>query len=216
MSLANEIQALQEKMIPNIPVDSLAVIMQKTEQLVASRISDLSLKAGDLAPPFSLENEKGGVQKSETLLSEGPLVISFYRGGWCPYCDLELRALQRVLPEIRSRGASLVAIAPELPEKVQESVESKVLEFTVLSDRGNQVAKEFGLVFSLDEALRPVYAAFGFDIPDYNGDQSYELPIPATYIVGIDGRIIWSFVDEDYTKRAEPEEILNVLKSLHS
>jgi len=216
MILADEIQKLQKEMIPNIPADALAVIMQKTEQLVASHLSDQSLKAGDLIPPFSLVDERGVIQESETLLSEGPLVISFYRGGWCPYCDLELRALQRVLPEIRSRGATLVAIAPELPEKVMESVESKALEFTVLSDHGNRVSKEFGLAFSLDEALRPVYAAFGFDIPDYNGDQSYELPMPATYVVGVDGRIIWSFVDEDYTKRAEPEEILNVLKSLHS
>jgi len=216
MSLADEIQSLQEEMIPNIPKEALAVILQKTEELVVSRLSDQSLKTGDTAPPFSLPDDKGVIQKSETLLSGGPLIISFYRGGWCPYCNLELRALQRIWPEIRNCGASLVAIAPERPEKVQESVESKALEFPVLSDRGNSVAKEFGLVFSLDEALRPIYGAFGFDIPGDNGDESYELPMPATYIVGVDGRIIWSFVDEDYTKRAEPEDILNVLKSLHS
>jgi peroxiredoxin len=216
MSLADKIQSLQEEMIPNIPPDALAVILQKTEELVASGLSNQSLKVGDLAPIFSLPDDKDMVQKSETLLSNGPLIISFYRGGWCPYCNLELRALQRIWPEIRSHGASLVAIAPERPEKVQESVQSKALEFPVLSDRGNSVAKEFGLVFSLDKDLRPIYAAFGFDIPNYNGDQSYELPMPATYIVGVDGRIIWSFVDEDYTKRAEPEDILQVLKSIHS
>ncbi len=216
MNLADEIQNLQKEMIPNIPEEALAVLLRKTEELVASRLSEQSLKTGDLAPPFSLPDDRGVIQKSETLLSDGPLIISFYRGGWCPYCNLELRALQRIWPEIRSHGASLLAIAPERPEKVQESVESKGLEFPLLSDRGNHVAKEFGLVFSLDEALRPIYKAFGFDIPDYNGDQSYELPMPATYIVDTDGRIIWSFVDEDYTKRAEPEEILSVLKSANS
>ncbi len=216
MTLADEIQNLQKEMIPNIPEEALAVLLQKTEEMVASRLSDQSLKTGDAAPPFSLPDGEGVIRKSETVLSDGPLIISFYRDGWCPYCNLELRALQRVWPEIRGYGASLLAIAPERPEKVQESVESKALEFPVLSDRGNRVAKEFGLVFSLDEALRPIYRAFGFDIPGDNGDQSYELPMPATYIVGSDGRIIWSFVDEDYTKRAEPEKILSILKSTNS
>lgn len=215
MSLADEIQALQAEMIPNIPEEALAVIMQTSEELIASHLSDKSLKVGDQAPEFSLPDDKGLLRTSRALLSDGPLVISFYRGGWCPYCDLELRALQRLYPEIKSLGGSLVAIAPELPEKVKKTVESKLLEFPVLSDCGNVVAKSFGLVFSLAEVLRPVYAAFGFDIPDYNGDQSYELPMPATYIIGTDGRIVWSFVDEDYTKRGEPAEILNALDLMH-
>ena len=134
--------------------------------------------------------------------------MSFYRGGWCPFCNLELWALQKILPEIERLGASLVAVSPELPDASLNTLEKHRLQFQVLSDRGNQVARQFGLVFTLPQELRPVYEQFGIDIPPHNGDQSFELPLPATYVIASDGTIRYAFVNSDYTQRAEPSDII--------
>jgi peroxiredoxin len=121
--------------------------------------------------------------------------------------------LQLALPEIEALGAHLVAVAPELPDKSLSTSEVNALAFEVLSDVGNKVAREFGLVFSLAEELRPIYASFGIDIPAYNGDDTFELPMPATYVIDTDGTILHAFVDTDYTKRLEPAEIVEILKT---
>lgn len=120
--------------------------------------------------------------------------------------------MQLVLPEIKSLGASLVAISPQLPEKSMSTAKKNSLTFEVLSDVGNRVAREFGLVFTLPERLRPIYQNFGVDLPSSNGDDSFELPIPATYVIDVDGTILHAFVDTDYTKRLEPAEVVEALK----
>lgn len=214
MTLNEEIKNLQKEMMPNIPEETVKVMMGAMEKLVASGIADNGLKAGDTAPPFSLPNLNGETVSSAELLKKGPLVINFYRGGWCPYCNLELRAFQRALPEIKNLGAELVSISPELADKTIPALEKHSLDFEVLSDVGNVVAKEYGLIFTLPEELRPVYKGFGIDIPASNGDDSYEIPIPATYIVKGDGTIASGFVDADYTKRMEPSEVIEALKKL--
>ncbi|MDQ6960345.1 MAG: peroxiredoxin-like family protein [Mariprofundaceae bacterium] len=146
-------------------------------------------------------------------LEQGAVGLSFYRGGWCPYCNLELQALQQALPEIQSLGAQLVAVSPETPDNSLSTAEKHSLAFTVLSDQGNRVAKDFGIVFTLPEALRPVYAQFGIDLPAWNGDDSFELPMPATYVIGRNGIILDGFVNTDYTQRMEPERILDILRT---
>ena len=212
MNLQNQIKRMQAELIPQIPEDALRAIMAGTERLMQSGLAEKGFQKGDKAPPFSLPNARGEVVSSTELLTSGPLVVSFYRGGWCPYCNLELRALQQALPEIKELGAQLVAISPELPDKTISTVEKHSLGFEVLSDVWNKVARKFGLVYSLDEELRPVYQHFGFNIPAHNGDDSYELPIPATYVIDTEGTIVLSFVDADYTRRLEPTEIIGSLK----
>ena len=142
------------------------------------------------------------------------MVISFYRGAWCPYCNLEIRALAEHLPAIREQGADLLAISPQVVSKAEQQASELALPFAVLSDAGNQVARRFGLVFALPEQTRPIYDAFGFDLPGHNGDDKYELPIPATYIVDTQGVMRFAFVDADYTRRMEPVDIIEQLKSL--
>lgn len=139
------------------------------------------------------------------FLNNGPVVLSFYRGGWWPFCNLELRALQRTLLEIKELGGQLIAVSPHLPDNSLSTAEKLAIEFEVLSDVGNQVAREFGFVFSLPEILRPVYKNFGIALEAANGDSSFELPVPATYVMNQEGVIQLDFVDVDYTKRAEPE-----------
>lgn len=212
----NLTEALASKLAENrsrMPEEAKAVMDQATADLQQSDIVNRALAKGDAIPAFELPNALGQTVSSQTLLAAGPLVISFYRGGWCPYCNLELRALQQALPEIQAAGATLVAISPEAPDNSLSTIEKQDLTFEVLSDRGNQLARQFGLVFALPESLRPIYAAFGIDLPAYNGDTTFELPVPATYVVDTSGKIIHSFVDVDYTQRLAPEVIVEALKN---
>jgi peroxiredoxin len=140
-------------------------------------------------------------------------VITFYRGGWCPYCNIQLRAYQAILPEIAAAGASLVAISPQAPDGTLSTAETNALTFHVLSDVGNRVARSFGLVYSLPEELRVALRSVNKALPDINGDDSWELPVPSTYVVTDDGRVTLAHIDVDYTQRLEPEEILAALRS---
>lgn len=214
MSLQDQIIEFQKEFLKNVPDEVLKVILKATERLAQSGIANNSLKVGDKAPSFSLPGVNGKSVPSIQLIEKGPLVINFYRGGWCPYCNLELKAYQDILPEIEKLGAQLIAISPNLPDKSLSTKEKNSLAFEVLSDIGNKTAREFGLVFTLDDKIRPIYKQFGINIPEDNGDESYELPFPATYVVNSDGTIVLAFVDADYTKRLDPAEVIKALKTL--
>ena len=195
--------------------ESIKSLMEKaTSDLASSGIVEKALNVGDVIPNFSLPNALGKPIELQQLLKAGPIVISFYRGQWCPYCNLELRALQQSLAEIENLGATLVAISPQTPDNSLSTVEKNELTFEVLSDVGQEVAQKFGLVFVVPEELRPIYQGFGIDLPGHNGDDSFELPIAATYVVAPSGQVVHAFVDADYTKRLDPEEIVAALKSI--
>jgi peroxiredoxin len=214
MTLKHEIEIMQQELLPQIPKAVLETLLATTEKLVQSGITDKSLKKGDKAPSFTLPSATGKSVNSSELLKDGPLVVSFYRGGWCPYCNVELHALQQAFPEMEGLGAKLVAISPQTPDNSLSTYEKHALAFEVLSDVGNRVARDFGLVFALAKEVRPIYKTFSFDIPAHNGDDSFELPIPATYVIAPDGMIVYSFVDADYSHRAEPTDIIEVLRGL--
>ena len=213
-SLADKIQDFQDQLLPTIPEDTLNTLFNELRGLVAKGIAEKALNTGDRLPAFSLPNANNETRSLSDFLSNGPLVVSFYRGAWCPYCNLEINALQKRLPDIKATGAQLVAISPQLPEKSVDQVSNSHLDFEVLSDIGNVLAKECGLVFTLPEALRPIYDAWQIDIPGHNGDNSFELPIPATYIVDTAGKVRYAHVDMDYTRRLEPDIIIEQLLSL--
>jgi len=212
MTLKQNIDEMQKKNFKGMPEEIMKIFQEATEKLIASGLAERSLKKGDRIPEFTLPTIHGKVVSSKILLKKGPLVISFTRGSWCPYCNLEVAALQKVYSEIKNLGAELISISPSRVEKYSEMETKHFLTFNLLSDEKNKVAKKFGLVFELDEKLRPLYKQMGIDIPEHNGDNSFELPIPATYIVNREGEIIYSYVNPDYTKRAEPSEIVSFLK----
>lgn len=214
MSLKNDIDEFKSTFLPQIP-GQLRNTMDKAQQtLKDSRIAERALAAGNDAVDFTLPNARGEQVSSEALRQQGPIVVSFYRGGWCPYCSLELKALQSVNAEIEALGARLVAISPQVPDESLSTAEKNRLEFEVLSDVDSKVADQYGLTFSLAEDLRPVYKNWGADVAVVNDDPDCKLPLPATYVINQDGKIVHSFVEEDYTERLEPDEILNSLRNL--
>jgi peroxiredoxin len=213
-SLAQQLREQNEAGRARIPAEALAVMDQATAEVAASGIAGSSLGVGATVPDFELPDANGTKVSLSALLAEGPVVLAFYRGGWCPYCSTELRALQAKLAEITAAGATLVAVSPQTPDASLSTAEKLDLAFPVLSDAGNQVAESFGLVFSLPEALREVYTGFGLDLPAANGDDTFRLPIPATYVIRAEGTVAWRFADPDYTKRAEPADVLAALAAL--
>ena len=190
------------------------VMSDAIEELRTSKIVDGVLKVGQPMIPFKLKGADGNYVSSKSMLEKGPLVVVFYRGGWCPYCNLNLRYLEKNLSRIKEAGAGLVAISPETPDESLSTREKNELKFPVLSDPGNEYARKLGLVFKLPKELISVYRDFGIDLEKSNGDNSWELPLAATFIVDADGVVRERFVDEDYKKRMDPEDILRGLKSL--
>lgn len=212
--LTDNIKSFQDELLPNIPEDTLNTLISELQILIATGIAEKSINKGSAFPDFSLPNAKNKTLSLDSFLSKGPLVISFYRGAWCPYCNLEINALQKSLPEIIAAGGQLVAVSPQTPDKSVDQVSASQLTFQVLSDVGNKLARDCGLVFTLPESLRPIYNAWEIDIPGHNDDESFELPIPATYVIDTDGIIRYVFAEMDYTKRLEPNIIIEQLKSL--
>ena len=215
MTLAEQLENQLTQVRAKISGDTRDIMEQATTDLINSGITEQTLQVGDTIPPISLPNALGKTVNIQDLLTEGALVISFYRGQWCPYCNLELRALQQALPEFKALGASLVAISPQNPDNSLSTTEKNELSFEVLSDVGNQVARQLGLVFQIPEQLRPIYQNFGIDLPEHNGDETFELPIAATYVINRDGKVVYAFVNPDYTQRAEPADILAAVADLN-
>ncbi|HDN9023625.1 peroxiredoxin-like family protein [Aeromonas veronii] len=197
-----------------VPGDVLAVMEGATEALRTSGLGQGAFVTGDQFPDFALPDQHGVVRPLSHYLAEGPVVLNIYRGGWCPYCNLEMQALNIALPEFVKRGVTLLGLTPEMPTTAQDTLTANELAITVLSDEGNRVSASLGLVFELPEVLRPIYERFGIDIPASNGDDSFTLPVPATYILGQDRVARYHFVNVDYTQRAEPTQLIAELDRL--
>lgn len=208
------LDARKTEMMKTAPDDVKEVMMDAARKLAASGLVENARRAGDTAPDFTLQGVDGAPVSLAELLANGPAVLVFYRGVWCPFCSLQFKALQEKLPQIEAAGATLVGISPSTPDNSLSMAEKHRLGFRVLSDVGNRVARRYGLVYTLDERLRPLYEGFGIDIPATNGDDSYELPLAATYVVDKRGIIRGAFLDADYTKRMEPTDIVKTLAEL--
>jgi len=211
LSLSQQLEELTTKLHALVPTERLQVIDQSIEQLKNSNIKDRVLKEADTSPAFELYDGDGMLWRSQDLLRSGPVIVVFYRGRWCAYCNTQLAALQQVHAQIAARGASLVAISPQTQKHSYMTRDMHKLRFPVLSDPGNEVARKFGLVWRFPPELQHMYEAVMTRLPGYNGDQSWEVPMPATYIVQPDGAISFARVDVDWRQRSEPEEIFTSL-----
>ena len=211
MNLKEELGAFAQQMSENAPQAVLETIGAEIGKLSESGIMESALKVGDEAPNFELQDSEGNIVNLNSLTQKGNVVISFTRGNWCPFCNIEFKHLQNSLNEINNAGANLVLISPQLPSKSAELKATNNYDYPILYDKGNEVAKNFGIAFTLAESLRPIHKAFEMDIPAHNGDESFGLPVPATYVINKNNQITYSSVNPNWMERAEPSEYIKVL-----
>ncbi|KAJ5444860.1 uncharacterized protein N7458_008732 [Penicillium daleae] len=214
MSLNTELAGVRDNFYANAPQSITDPIKESLENLKAAYDPRTAIQVGAALPDFTLTDALGKAVSSKTLLANGPILITFYRGEWCPFCNLQLASLQKHLAEFEAKGVFLVAVTPELPTETLSTTEKRGLKFTVLSDVGNKYARKLGIVWKMPETLRPVFKTLGNDLVKSNGDDSFELPIPASLLVDGKGVVRKTFVDPDFTKRLEPETALEWIDTL--
>jgi len=190
-----------------------APVERAVAELHQSGITARILPVGAIAPQFELPDQNGKLIRSAELVAAGPIIINFYRGRWCPYCVATLEMWQQLLPRLQAAGASIVAISPQKPQHTFFTADQHRLRYPVLSDAGNQIARKFGLAYRVPDYLEQHYRRVFINLPNSNGDQNWELPIPATYVIGRDSKVRYAFADADFTVRAEPQEVLASLVS---
>jgi len=213
--LDQELKRLMNDFKQSAPEDVQEIIGKGISTLAESDLIANAVKTGDKAPDFVLSNQLGEKISLSNLLQNGPVVLTWYRGGWCPFCNMQLQYMQLSLPAFQELGASLIALTPEKPDGSLSVKEKNELEFEVLSDSNNQVAKSYGIVFKLEDEVSELYKnKFGLDLEAYNDSNSDELPVPATYVIDKTGLVKYAYLNADYTKRAEPQDIIEVLKTL--
>ncbi|MHA7944656.1 peroxiredoxin-like family protein [Formosa sp. 3Alg 14/1] len=212
-TLKSLLDAKKDDFDAHAPEDKKQDYAEGLEAVEKSGIVETAKQVGDLAPNFTLNNAIGKAVSLSEYLEKGPVVLTWYRGGWCPYCNLTLQRLQQELNNIQAEGANLLALSPELPDNSMNTAEKNALKFEVLSDIGNNVGKTYGIIFKLTDAVAERYQD-GFNLHGFNGDTSDELPLAATYIINQNGEITYAFLEVDYRKRAEPADLINALKNL--
>jgi peroxiredoxin len=214
MTLQQELDARRAEFTAKATPERVAAYQRGVDELAADGIAERAVRVDEAAPDFTLHNARGDAVRLSALLALGPVVLSFYRGGWCPYCNLQLRAYQRVLPEIQALGAQLVAVSPEAPDHTLSTQQKNELAFQVLSDTDGAVGRAWRLVYELSDELRGLYSANNMDLARINAVGRWELPLPATYVIGSDGVVRLAFVDVEYRRRLEPADILAALRAL--
>jgi len=195
------------------PPEKVKIFTQGVEDVRNLGVTETAKNVGDKAPDFELPNAVGEKVKLSDLLAQGPVVLTWYRGGWCPYCNLQLRAYQKALPEFRKWNATLVAISPETPDNSLTTEKKNNLEFEVLSDVDNKVARNYGIVYKLPEEVAAQFNG-KLDLAAYYGNDRNELPLAVTYVIDPKGVIRYAFVDADYRRRAEPRDIVAALEKI--
>jgi peroxiredoxin len=215
LPLQGKLDALKFEFDTNLaPPAAVEALHRSVNELIASGAQDRALKVGDLAPEFTLPDVDGNPASSKALLGKGPLVVTFYRGVWCPYCNFDLSALEEARSEIEARGGSLVAISEQTSANSRKSQRQNGLGFPILVDHGGEIAARFGVRWTLPDYLRDVQKSLGADLTQFNGEDTWTLPMPARYVIAQDGRIAYAEVNADYTRRPEPSAVFPALEKL--
>jgi peroxiredoxin len=204
----------KEAIAKYVPAETQAVHARAVAELVQSRLAASILPIGAKAPEFQLQDHDGKTVSSSNLLAKGRLVLCFIRGRWCPFCVGQMEAMNLILPEIERAGASLVASSPQTVRQSFFMRDQHKLRFPLLSDAGNNLARQFGLVYRVPHEQKAVYQRAFVNLPFVNGDDSWELPIPAAYIIACDGSVLYASANENYTERPEPEDIVRALANI--
>jgi len=209
-----ELAATAQQLATVLPASAAQTIDAGISHVVAAGLIRHVLPAGQAAPNFTLPDANGQPQTLATLLQKGPVVLTFYRGNWCPYCNVQLRAYQQILPELARYDATLVAISPQTPELTTLTASEKSLTFPVLSDAGNTVARQYGLAYQVGPEVGSALRGVGIDLAAFNGTTDDELPLTATFLIGTDSLIAWAEVEANFKQRPDPTAILEALAHL--
>lgn len=209
-----ELAATAQHLATVLPPSVAQTIDAGIAQVAAAGTVAHALQAGQPAPNFTLPNAGGQPQTLASLLQNGPVVLTFYRGNWCPYCNVQLRAYQQILPQLAESGASLVAVSPQTPEHSSLTASDKALTFPVLSDVGNTVARQYGLAYGVGAEVGSALRSVGIDLAAFNGTPDDELPLTATFLIGTDGLIAWAEVEANFKQRPDPTALLAALAQL--
>lgn len=210
-TLAIEIEYLNQELSSQLPNEILEAFGMSIEDLKTKNMEANSIQIGDQMPEFSLPNALGKIINSEDIFKNGKVIIAFYRGNWCPYCNLELKFLQDHLSEIKNKGASLIAVSPQSPDHSLSMVEKNNLEFEVLTDINNDLAKKLGITFQLQDFVIPYYHELGINLSDFNRNNENSLPVPAVFVVDENRVVTYKFLDVNYMNRVDVEELISVL-----
>lgn len=210
-TLKNQLSTFQAEFKARVPPERLAMMENATAQLRLSGVEQSALAHGADLPDAVLQDSNGKAVSLKALHSGMRTVIVFYRGGWCPYCNLALREWQRLLPDLAAANTQLVAISPQIPDGSLSTAEKNALAYPVLSDSSLAAAHAFGIAFTLPPVLKELYAKVGNDLPTLNGNGQWVLPVPATFGFDEEGTLVYRHVEADYRQRAEPQEVLRLL-----
>jgi peroxiredoxin len=213
MTLQKKLDQKKADFNAKAPAEKKRIYQEGIDAVVATGILEKAIQVGDTAPDFTLKNALGEKVSLYNQLKKGAVILTWYRGGWCPYCNITLHELQQELPNFKAAGAHLLALTPEVPDQSISTAEKHELEFEVLSDVGNVVGKNYGIVYTLTPEVAEIYQA-AFGLHQYNGDTSNELPLAATYVIDENGVVQYAFLDAEYRNRAEPSEILEAVKKI--
>ncbi len=214
MNLTLELQSFITEFAMRVPLPRQRLIDRSVRALAASGLVERAIHEGQPAPGFELPDARGQVIRLDEVLASGPVVLLFFRGVWCPFCNLTLRAYQERLADIGRLGARLIGVSPQTPEKLQRTADRNRLQYPLLSDRGCQVAARYGLAYTVDEELQALYSKVGHPLPDYNAANDWMLPIPATYLLDRDGMIQMAYINADFRSRLDPDKLLPRLAEL--
>jgi peroxiredoxin len=214
MSLNQALEAAKQQFIAHSPADVQAEMFRSIRELQESGVQ-YGLQAGQKAKDFTLKNAMGDSVHLYDELAKGPVVLTFYRGGWCPYCNMQLRAYQEVLPEIEALGARLIAVSPQSPDNTLSHQEKSELQFQVLSDTNGLIAAIYNILYDVPPYIQEIMAnQFKLNLAEYNATERWILPIPSTFMIDETGIIRSAHVNPDFMKRPEPEDILDELRKL--
>jgi peroxiredoxin len=214
VNLQLELYKFQREFRKKFPSEKVAILQEATQTLARDFQNRRTLRVEDKAPDFVLSNTRGQSICLSEQLNQGAVLLNFYFGHWCPYCNLELRAYQGLLAKIQALESSVLAISPQTIDASKKTALKNTITFDLLSDRNCQIAHDYGLVFEVPDSLRPLYTELGHALPDYNGTDDWLLPVPATFIIDRRGHIALAYLNVDYTQRYEPTDVIAILLSL--
>lgn len=210
-TLAKNIEQLNQDLVSQLPQEILEAFGRSIEDLKTKNMEKNSIQIGERIPAFSLPNALGKMINSDEVLKNNKMILAFYRGSWCPYCNLELKFLQENLSRIKEKNAVLIAVSPQSPDHSLTMIEKNNLEFEVLTDINNDFAKKLGITFQLQDFVLPYYQSLGIHFADFNANNENTLPVPAVFVIDENRKVLYKFLDVNYMSRVDVEDLIHIL-----